>query len=111
MAQIHYLQRWCPGSDDIMAIDLTDAELDALAERARKVLNAPSKQDAVRQALEKVVASEGMHKTPSTTPSRPLDERLQRLREKYNLPPYESLEPFDDKAFLDDMWGENDVHR
>jgi antitoxin VapB len=41
-----------------MALFLTDEELDALAEKAQKVLNAPTKKDAVRQALERVVEND-----------------------------------------------------
>ncbi len=93
-----------------MALDLTNDELDALAERARKVLNAPTKQDAVRQALERVVGDEPSVLS-STTSRPPLRARLEKLRQEFNLPPYEMLEPFDEKAFLDEMWGDNDVHR
>ena len=63
----------------------------------------------MRQALERVVEV-GSTET-EVEPKLPLSERLNRLREKYNMPPYESLKPFDEKAFLEDMWGENDVHR
>jgi antitoxin VapB len=92
-----------------MALDLTDEELDALAEKARQVLNAPTKADAVRQALERVVLNEA--ETARVEEKPPLRERLDQLRKEFNLPPYESLEPFDEKAFLDEMWGENDLHR
>ncbi len=92
-----------------MALHITDPELDALAEQAQKILKAETKTDAVRQALERVVGDEQEKREDKPKP--PLRERLDRLREKYNMPPYESLEPFDDKAFLDEMWGENDVHR
>lgn len=92
-----------------MALHITDPELDALAEQAQKILKAETKTDAVRQALERVVGDE--REKLEDKPKLPLRERLDRLREKYNMPPYESLEPFDDKAFLDEMWGENDVHR
>lgn len=92
-----------------MALHITDPELDALAEQARKILNAGTKTDAVRQALERVVGDEPEKHEGGPKP--PLRERLDRLREKYKAPPYASLEPFDEKAFLDEMWGENDVHR
>lgn len=92
-----------------MALDLTNEELDALAERARKVLNAPTKQDAVRQALERVVGERPA--VQDMVLETPLRERLDKLRKEFNLPPYGTLEPFDEKAFLDEMWGENDVHR
>jgi antitoxin VapB len=80
-----------------------------LSEKARQVLNAPTKADAVRQALERVVLNEA--ETARVEEKPPLRERLDQLRKEFNLPPYESLEPFDEKAFLDEMWGENDLHR
>jgi antitoxin VapB len=92
-----------------MALSLDDEGIDRLAEQAQKILNAPSKTEAIRQALERVVDDD---KTQAELKSAiPLRERLDRLRQKFNLPSYESLEPFDDKAFFDDMWGHNDVHR
>ncbi len=93
-----------------MALFLTDEELDALAERAQRVLNAPTKKDAVRQALERVVGEEVLE-TSEATSETSLRERLDQLRREFKLPAYETLKPFDEKAFLDEMWGENDVHR
>lgn len=85
-----------------MALDLTDEELNALAERARKVLNAPTKQDAVRQALERVVedkspvAQAGTHQTTRA-------ERLKALQREYEA--MGSSNPdFDEKKFIDEMW-------
>ncbi|MGK6312772.1 type II toxin-antitoxin system VapB family antitoxin [Neorhizobium sp. DT-125] len=92
-----------------MALHITDPKLDELAEQAQKILNAPTKTDAIRQALERVVEKEPAE--VEKAPKRPLRERLDQLRKEFNLPPYESLERFDEKAFLDEMWGENDVHR
>lgn len=92
-----------------MAISLDDESIDRLAEQAQKILKAPSKVDAIRQALERVVEDGKQQAASNSAP--PLRERLDRLRQEFNLPPYESLEPFDDKAFFDDMWGHNDVHR
>ena len=93
-----------------MALFLTDEELDALAERAQRVLNAPTKKDAVRQALERVVGEEVLE-TSEATSETSLRERLDQLRREFKLPAHETLKPFDEKAFLDEMWGENDVHR
>lgn len=92
-----------------MALHITDPKLDALAEQAQKILKAASKTDAVRQALERVVGDEADQ--PDRKPEPPLRERLDQLRKEFDLPPYKSLKPFDEKAFFDDMWGENDVHR
>jgi len=100
-----------------MTLHITDPDLDALAEKAQKILNAPSKEDAVRQALERVVGEVHQRTEPvsdNTTRSERLQalrDRLELLRRDFNMPPNESLPAFDEKAYLDDMWGENDVHR
>ncbi|EUB95057.1 Rv0623 family protein transcription factor [Rhizobium sp. CF080] len=91
-----------------MPLYVRDERVNELAEQARKILKAPTKTDAIRQALQRVVeASEASDKAEKP----PLRERLDQLRKEFNLPEYSSLPPFDEKAFLDDMWGENDVHR
>lgn len=94
-----------------MTLHITDPVLDALAEQAQKILKAPTKEDAVRQALERVLEErpEPVVRLDAATP--PLRERLDQLRAEFNMPPYKSLPPFDEKAFLNDMWGDNDVHR
>ncbi|TNM65491.1 type II toxin-antitoxin system VapB family antitoxin [Aliirhizobium smilacinae] len=83
-----------------MALYLTDEELDALAERAQKVLNAPSKKDAVRQALERVVLDE-----PDKTEGdrEPFFERVKAIQDEIKRLGRPNPN-FDDKAFLDDMW-------
>lgn len=86
-----------------MPLYVRDERVNKLAEQAQKILKAPTKTDAIRQALERVVEAEEQRP--------PLAERLEKIRAKYNMPAYESLEPFDEKAFLDEMWGDNDVHR
>ncbi len=86
-----------------MPLYVRDEKVNQLAEQAQKILKAPTKTDAIRQALERVVQED--EQRPS------LSERLEKLRTKYNMPTYETLEPFDEKAFLDEMWGDNDVHR
>ncbi|WJR67462.1 type II toxin-antitoxin system VapB family antitoxin [Neorhizobium sp. CSC1952] len=92
-----------------MPLYVRDERVNQLAQQAQKILKAPTKTDAIRQALERVV------ETPSETAVREkkasLEERIERLRAKYDMPPYESLEHLDEKAFLDEMWGDNDVHR
>lgn len=87
-----------------MALDLTDTELDALAERARRVLNAPSKQDAVRQALERVVETEPRADADiSISNNVNRSERLRLIQQKYLS--LGALDPnFDEKKFLDEMW-------
>jgi antitoxin VapB len=91
-----------------MPLTIRDERVNQLAEQARQILNAPTKTDAIRQALEKVVETAPPSQQPET---RRLAERLERIRDKYNMPAYEKLEPFDEKAFLDEMWGDLDVHR
>ena len=86
-----------------MPLYVRDERVNQLAGQAQKILKAPTKTDAIRQALERVVGAEEQRP--------PLAERLEKIRAKYNMPAYESLEPFDEKAFLDEMWGDNDVHR
>lgn len=93
-----------------MPLYVRDERVNQLAEQVRKILNAPTKTDAIRQALERVVESSSDEAgQEEQKPS--LRERLDKLRAKYDMPPYESLKPFDEKAFLDEMWGDDDVHR
>lgn len=86
----------------MMALDLTDEDLDALAERARKVLNAPTRKDAVRQALERVVESKDS--ASATTGDRvSRAERLSALQKTYQS--MGTPDPkFDEKKYLDAMW-------
>jgi len=92
-----------------MPLYVRDERVNQLAEQARKILNAPTKTDAIRQALERVVENSPAADEEAPRPS--LRERLERIRAKYDMPPYESLEPFDEKAYLDEMWGDDDAHR
>lgn len=84
-----------------MALFLTDEELDALAEKAQKVLNAPTKEDAVRQALERVVENTD---TPATdTEEKTLAEKVKAIQDEVRR--LGTPNPnFDQKAFLDEMW-------
>ncbi|QEE47298.1 hypothetical protein FVA81_23025 [Rhizobium sp. WL3] len=86
-----------------MPLYVRDERVHQLAEQAQIILKAPTKTDAIRQALERVVQEDEQRP--------PLAERLEKIRAKHNMPAYESLEPFDDKGFLDEMWGDPDVHR
>lgn len=84
-----------------MALFLTDEKLDALAEKAQKVLNAPTKEDAVRQALERVVENTD---TPTTdTEEKTLAEKVKAIQDEVRR--LGTPNPnFDQKAFLDEMW-------
>lgn len=90
-----------------MPLYVRDERVNELAEQARRILNAPTKTDAIRQALEKVVENKDL---AHPKPKPPLRERLDQLRKEFGLPEYSSLPPFDEKTFLDEMWGD-DVHR
>jgi antitoxin VapB len=85
-----------------MPLYVRDERVNQLAEQARKILNAPTKTDAIRQALERVVAepphlADGPEKPP-------LAERLKAIRDQYRS--MGTPDPdFDDKKFLDGMWG------
>jgi antitoxin VapB len=88
-----------------MPLYVRDERVNQLAEQARKILNAPTKTDAIRQALERVV---DRPPAPDQQLKSSLRERLDKLRQEFDMPAYSSLPPFDEKAFLDEMWG-NDV--
>lgn len=82
-----------------MALFPTDEKLDALAEKAQKVLNAPTKEDAVRQALERVVDdAPATHAREGT-----LAEKVKAIQDEVRR--LGTPNPnFDQKAFLDEMW-------
>lgn len=86
-----------------MPLYVRDERVNALAEEARTILKAPTKTEAIRLALQRLIEEE------RAKPS--LGERVARLREKYALAEHASLQSFDDKAFLDRMWGDVDVRR
>jgi antitoxin VapB len=85
-----------------MTLHITDPVLDALAEQAQRILNAPSKEDAVRQALVRVVGTPSEETTvvPDENTRR---ERLEDIRKRY-LAMGKPNPDFDEKKFLDDMW-------
>jgi antitoxin VapB len=81
-----------------MPLYVRDERVNQLAEQAQKILKAPTKTDAIRQALERVV--QGDEKRT------PLAERLEKLRQRYRG--MGTVDPdFDEKAFLNEMWGDN----
>ena len=82
-----------------MALFIRDDEVDALAEEAKALLKAPSKKEAVRQALEEIVRQ---HKEKL-----PLRDRLQRSMDLARaIGPKDP--DFDMKKFMDEMWGDED---
>jgi antitoxin VapB len=81
-----------------MPLYVRDERVNQLAEQAQKVLKAPTKTDAIRQALERVVQEE------ENRP--PLSERLEKIKQRYKT--MGTPDPnFDEKAFLDEMWGDS----
>lgn len=88
-----------------MALELHDERLDALAEQAQRILKAPTKADAIRQALQRVVGAEHViSQKDAATPEKSIDERLKALQDRVRK--LGTPNPnFDDKAFLDEMWG------
>ena len=83
-----------------MPLYVRDERVNQLAEQARRILNAPTKTDAIRQALEKVVEDASPEEQPD---ERPLAERLKALQEKYQSMGTPNPD-FDEKKFLDEMW-------
>lgn len=95
-----------------MTLHVPDTSIDELADKARRILKVKTREEAIRLALERVVERDAPDKAAEKPRGKaPTREWLDELRQQYNLPPYESLEPFDDKAFLDEMWGHDDIHR
>jgi antitoxin VapB len=84
-----------------MALHLDDEGLDRFAEQAQKILNAPSKTEAIRQALERVV-EDGRQTSRNKVgaAAEGTDQRYSgRSQTTWHTNPY-----FDEKAFLDEMW-------
>ncbi len=80
-----------------MPLYVRDEKVNQLAEQAQKILKAPTKTDAIRQALERVVQEEEQRL--------PLAERLEKIKQRYQS--MGTVDPdFDEKAFLDEMWGD-----
>lgn len=86
-----------------MALELHDERLDALAEQAQRILKAPTKADAIRQALQRVVGAEPLaNEEDAATPEKPIEERLKALQDRVKKLGTPNPD-FDDKAFLDEM--------
>ncbi|RKE85326.1 type II toxin-antitoxin system VapB family antitoxin [Rhizobium sp. AG855] len=80
-----------------MPLYVRDEKVNQLAEQAQKILKAPTKTDAIRQALERVVQEDEQRP--------PLAERLETIKKRYQG--MGTVDPnFDEKAFLDEMWGD-----
>ena len=80
-----------------MPLYVRDERVNQLAEQAQKILKAPTKTDAIRQALERVVDAE--ERRPS------LAERLEKIKQRYQAMGTDDPD-FDQEAFLDEMWGD-----
>lgn len=83
-----------------MPLYVRDERVNQLAEQAQKILKAPTKTDAIRQALERVVETS---ETAKTVEKPPLAERLKAIQDKYQSMGTPNPD-FDEKAFLDEMW-------
>ena len=83
-----------------MPLYVRDERVNELAEQVQKILKAPTKTDAIRQALEKVVESS---RPLEETGKPPLAERLKAIRDRYQSMGTPNPD-FDDKKFLDEMW-------
>ena len=83
-----------------MPLYVRDERVNELAEQARKILNAPTKTDAIRQALQRVVETS---EASDTSEKPPLRERLKAIQDEVKRLGNPNPD-FDDKAFLDEMW-------
>ena len=83
-----------------MPLYVRDERVNELAEQARRILNAPTKTDAIRQALQRVVETSEASDT-SEKPS--LRERLKAIQDEVKRLGKPNPD-FDDKALLDEMW-------
>lgn len=80
-----------------MALFIRDDTVDALASELQKATNAPTKKDAVKQALENELKRVGE--------KRPMRERLAAAQEIIaKMGPRDP--DFDMKKFSDEMWGD-----
>ncbi len=80
-----------------MPLYVRDERVNRLAEQAQKILKAPTKTDAIRQALERVVEADEQRP--------PLAERLEKIKQRYQAMGSDDPD-FDQEAFLDEMWGD-----
>lgn len=84
-----------------MPLYVRDERVNQLAEQAQKILKAPTKTDAIRQALERVVETS---EASESTEKPPLAERLKAIQDEVKRLGTPNPD-FDEKAFLDEMWG------
>lgn len=81
-----------------MALFIRDDAVDALAEELKRATNAPSKKEAVKQALEDALQR--------TRQRLPLSERIKRAQAiARSIGPKDP--DFDMKEFMDEMWGDD----
>ena len=80
-----------------MPLYVRDERVNQLAEQAQKILKAPTKTDAIRQALERVVEADEQRP--------PLAERLDKIKQRYKAMGTDDPD-FDQEVFLDEMWGD-----
>jgi len=81
-----------------MALYIRDAEVDALASEVQKLTKAPTKTEAVRQALQRELAL--------ARKTLPLRDRLRRAKALADaMGPGDAA--FDMKVFTDEMWDGN----
>ncbi len=83
-----------------MPLYVRDERVNELAEQARKILKAPTKTDAIRQALQSVVETS---EASDISEKPPLSERLKAIQDEVKRLGKPNPD-FDDKAFLDEMW-------
>lgn len=79
-----------------MPLYVRDETVNDLATQAQRLLKTKTKTEAIRIALERVV-----HKD---APPETLQERLKVFQDRFRALG-EPLEDFDEKAYLDEMWG------
>lgn len=80
-----------------MSLFIRDKAVDALAKKLQQRMNAPSKTAAVRVALE--------NELQRIKQKTPLRERVRKYQDM--IAASGRLDPnFNDKAFMDDMWGD-----
>lgn len=82
-----------------MALYIRDSEVDELAVQLQKMMKAPTKTEAVRAALK--------HELERNRAEIPLIERLERIRAEALASGLVPNPDFDQKAFFDEMWGDD----
>jgi antitoxin VapB len=80
-----------------MALYIRDDEVDALARQLQRLTNAPSKTEAVRQALQ--------HELERAREAVPLKERVKKYQDAVKAMGPDDKD-LDLKEFFDEMWGD-----